>query len=103
LYCGPEVIYQQLAKLGLQRLYDRSTAPNPAPVTNTPPFANVASSAVATPTNPFAATNPSPTPAMTILLRDASGVEQQLKIDAPSPQLLQALSAEASGQPRQIR
>jgi len=103
LYCGPEVIYQQLAKLGLQRLYDRTTAPNLAPATTTTPISNVASSAIATPSNPFSATNPSPTPAMTILLRDASGVEQQLKIDAPSPQLLQALSAEASGQARQIR
>jgi S1-C subfamily serine protease len=91
LYCGPEVVYQQLSKVGLQRLYsgNQISGPESSRISATP--------TAATPTaTPSAA-------AMTVIVRDPTGTERQIHIDAPSPQLLQALATEASTVPRPLR
>ncbi len=64
LYSGPEVLYQQIAKLGLDRLYDRKVAPS------------VASKSI------------------TVIVREANGGERHLQIQDPSPALLQAIHSE---------
>jgi S1-C subfamily serine protease len=88
LYCGPEVVYQQLAKVGLQKLYSGDAA-----MIASAPDATAAS---------FATSNPIAAP-MTVILRDRTGAEQQIRIDTPSPQLLQALQAESAGATRLAR
>ena len=81
LYSAPAVVYHQLSKLGLQRLYIGSTLDTIAAA-------------------PMADANPSPViPAsnnMTVIVRDAQGREQQIQIPSPSPKLLQALAEESS-------
>ena len=81
LYSAPAVVYHQLSKLGLQRLYIGSTLDTIAAA-------------------PMADANPSPViPAsnnMTVFVRDAQGREQQIQIPSPSPKLLQALAEESS-------
>jgi len=76
LYNGADVVYFELAKLGLQRLFnDRTDAPQAqsiARATNTPPDATTI-------------------PEMTVILRGRDGKQEQLNIPQPSPKLLQAL------------
>ena len=76
LYNAAEVVYSELAKLGLQRLFnDRNDAPQSPLIANT--------------------TNPAPqsvsVPELTVILRGRDGKQEQLNISEPSPQLLQAL------------
>jgi len=76
LYNAAEVVYFELAKLGLQRLFnDRNDTPQ------SPLMAN--------------AKNPSAqsvsVPELTVILRGRDGKQEQLTIPQPSPQLLQAL------------
>lgn len=86
LYCGPEVVYQQLSKVGLQRLYSGNQNSG---TENSRPAANPTATPAAT--------------AMTVIVRDPTGTERQIHIDAPSPQLLQALATEAGTAPRPLR
>lgn len=90
LYCGPEVVYQQLSKVGLQRLYNgNQNSGNPG------------SRLAAAPNTP--ANTPTPSPTMTVIVRDPAGTERQIHIDAPSPQLLQALATESSATSKPLR
>lgn len=86
LYSAPTVVYHQLSKLGLQRLYSGSTinalAAAPIADSNTGPTVPTAV--------PAASNN------MTVIVRDPQGREQQIQIPAPSPKLLQALAEESS-------
>lgn len=81
LYNGADVVYFELAKLGLQRLFndrmfnDRTDAPQTQSI------------ARATNTTSDAMTIPE----MTVILRGRDGKQEQLNIPQPSPQLLQAL------------
>lgn len=81
LYNGADVVYFELAKLGLQRLFndrmfnDHLDAPQTqsiARATNTTPDATAIAE-------------------MTVILRGRDGKQEQLNIPQPSPQLLQAL------------
>jgi S1-C subfamily serine protease len=81
LYSAPTVVYHQLSKLGLQRLYSGSTLETIAAV---PTAAPKASEVVPASNN------------MTVIVRDAQGREQQIQIPSPSPRLLQALAEERS-------
>ena len=75
LYNAAEVVYFELAKLGLQRLFnDRNDTPN------TPMIANARNSAPSV-----------SVPELTVILRSRDGKQEQLNIPQPSPQLLQAL------------
>jgi len=80
LYSAAEVVYHQLAKLGLQRLFndrnDTSTL-----------------SRVPTNTIPNAISNASPRsmPELTVIMRDPAGQQEQLIIKQPTPELMQAL------------
>ena len=76
LYNAADVVYFELAKLGLQRLFnDRTDAPQTQSI------------AKATDTRPVAMAIPE----MTVILRGRDGKQEQLTIPQPSPQLLQAL------------
>lgn len=76
LYNAAEVVYFELAKLGLQRLFnDRNDTPQSPLMANT--------------TNP--APNSVSVPELTVILRGSDGKQEQLNISQPSPQLLQAL------------
>jgi S1-C subfamily serine protease len=92
LYSAPMVVYHQLSKLGLQRLYSGPTLDAIA----------IAPTAEASPS--LAETSPSPViPAsnnMTVILRDPQGRQQQIQIQSPSPKLLQALAEESSSMVR---
>lgn len=73
LYNAAEVVYFELAKLGLHRLFnDRNE------VLPTPTIASNAQEAASL-------------PEMTVILRSRDGKQEQLSIPQPSPQLLQAL------------
>ena len=81
LYNAAEVVYSELAKLGLQRLFnDRSDTPQSPLVANTknPSLQSVSVQSVAV-------------PELTVILRGRDGTQEQLNISQPSPQLLQAL------------
>ncbi|HUP77606.1 MAG TPA: trypsin-like peptidase domain-containing protein [Pirellula sp.] len=76
LYNAAEVVYFELAKLGLQRLFnDRTDAQQP------PSVASI--------------TNPDPVAAapseMTVIMRGRDGKQEQFVIPQPSPQLLQSI------------
>ncbi len=76
LYNAADVVYFELAKLGLQRLFnDRTEVPQ------TPSIARSSNT-----TQDAAAI-----PEMTVILRSRDGKQEQLNIPQPSPQLLQAL------------
>jgi len=78
LYNAAEVVYFELAKLGLQRLFnDRNDSPL------TPDNSSIAKS-----TSP---PNVAIAPEMTVILRGRDGKQEQLEIPQPTPQLLQAL------------
>lgn len=76
LYNAADVVYFELAKLGLQRLFndrdDRSIATTLANANNTK-------------------TNSESIREMTVIMRSPDGKQEQLTIPEPSPQLLQAL------------
>ena len=77
LYNGAEVVYYQLAKLGLHRLFNERTGEQP----NTNNLArNIAPNRTAPPTSE-----------LTVLLMGSDGKQEQLHITQPNPQLLQAL------------
>jgi len=82
LYSAPPVVYHQLSKLGLQRLY---TGPKQDAIA-TVPAANANPSLVVPASN---RTNP-----MTVIVLDPQGRQQQIQIPSPSPKLLQALAEE---------
>jgi len=81
LYSAPAVVYHQLSRLGLQRLYSGSSrdtiAANPTATTNANPIAPAANN-------------------MTVIVRDPQGREHHIQIPSPSPRLLQALAEESS-------
>ena len=79
LYNAAEVVYFELAKLGLQRLFnDRVDAP---------PMQSIAKAgSVSDPRQ-----DASFAPELTVILRGRDGKQEQLNIPQPSPQLLQAL------------
>ena len=83
LYNAAEVVYFELAKLGLQRLFnDRDDTPqSPNHTPQSPLIANTTNSAPHT----FSV------PELTVILRGSDGKQEQLNIAQPSPQLLQAL------------
>ena len=81
LYNGADVVYFELAKLGLQRLFndrmfnDRTDAPQTQSIAR---VTNTTSDAMTI-------------PEMTVILRSRDGKQEQLNIAQPSQQLLQAL------------
>lgn len=77
LYNGAEVVYYQLAKLGLHRLFNERTGEQPN--TN-----NLARDLAPNRTAP-------PTSELTVFLMGSDGKQEQLHITQPNPQLLQAL------------
>jgi hypothetical protein len=71
LYCGTEVLYEQISKLGLERLIEpKSSAGEVAPSK------------------------------LAVQIIDAQGRVQQVQIDRPSEPLLQAIRTEAQGSSR---
>jgi S1-C subfamily serine protease len=77
LYNGAEVVYYQLAKLGLQRLFNERSGEQP----NTNYLArDIAPNRTAPSTSE-----------LTVLLMGSDGKQEQLHITQPNPQLLQAL------------
>ena len=77
LYNGAEVVYYQLAKLGLHRLFNERTSEQPS--TN-----NLARDIAPNRTAPI-------TSELTVLLMGSDGKQERLHITQPNPQLLQAL------------
>jgi hypothetical protein len=80
LYNGAEVVYQQLAKLGLERLF------NERPEQDIPTESKSSIGYVAEGQNPSRTSTE-----MTVILKDASGRQETLHIPKPSPILLQAV------------
>ncbi len=82
LYSGPEVVYKQLSRLGLEHLYRNSV---PASVTTEVLQAshNSSQSAIQTAAQE-----------MVIIMRDRNGKEHTVQVANPSPQLVQAVTTE---------
>ena len=79
LYNAAEIVYFELAKLGLQRLFNDRV--------DTPPMQSIAKAgSVSEPRQ-----DASFAPELTVILRGRDGKQEQLNIPQPSPQLLQAL------------
>jgi thiol-disulfide isomerase/thioredoxin len=94
LYSGPEVVYQQLERLGLRRLYESPSNPTPSQAweeTWQRAVQQAATTLDAAPSNrvPRAATS------LTLSIRDDAGSEQRFLIPNPSPELLQRLQSQA--------
>jgi hypothetical protein len=81
LYNGAEVVYQQLAKLGLQRLFNERGV-------GLPSESNLVRDAIQAPNNRMTLASHSE---MTVILKDANGRQEQLHIPKPSAQLIQAV------------
>lgn len=79
LYNAAEVVYSELAKLGLQRLFNERD--------DAPPMQSIATAG--NPAEPRQ--DASIAPELTVILRGRDGKQEQLNIPQPSPQLLQAL------------
>ncbi len=115
LYSGPEVVYQQLARLGLARLYHPASMPNNI-LASSPPDAfpdqsmgdgwkaaigqaaqvageSAISSIASVVRNSSVAT-------LTAIYRDVDGKEQRIIIPSPSAALLQALQSQAGAEPQ---
>ena len=82
LYNAAEVVYFELAKLGLQRLFNERTDTQPTP--SNPAIAKSNSPPIGPP-------NSATMPEMTVILRGRDGNQEKIEIAQPSPQLLQAL------------
>jgi hypothetical protein len=82
LYNAAEVVYFELAKLGLQRLFNERTDMQPS--LSQPTIAQSNSS-------PNGPPNSATMPEMTVILRGRDGNQEKIEIAQPSPQLLQAL------------
>lgn len=83
LYNAAEVVYYELAKLGLQRLFnERNDRPHSSMIakTNGPEHAAKAIPAI---------------PEMTVILRGRDGAQEQITIPQPAPHLLQAIRESA--------
>lgn len=93
LYNSAEVVYHQLAKLGLQRLFnERKDEPENLVANNSTATAVAPRMAEQTRiSEPSSAAQQSGVQEMTVVLRDRDGNQEQLRINQPSPQLLQAL------------
>ena len=79
LYAGLEVIHEQVAKLGLESLLQ------PAPT--------IPQSSMADRSNNNRS-NSNPSKSITLIVRDGDGSQREMKIQDPSPALLQALARE---------
>ncbi len=127
LYSGPEVVYNQLARLGLGRLYEpadqqvasisSSLPPGSSSVAQANTVSNafpdraagdgwkstvdqLARSARETAANTVASmTRANNGATLTAILRDAQGREQRITIPSPSPALLQTLQAHSQSTP----
>jgi hypothetical protein len=80
LYSAAEVVYFQLGRLGLQRLFNESAKRERTGISN----ASVAQNINPPQSNQLAME-------MTVLVKDSQGNTQQIRVDQPSPQLLQAI------------
>lgn len=85
LYSGPEVVYKQLSRLGLQRLY---TKPEQSSLRDT----KIAQQ----PNRPEAQNSFNPSE-ITVIMRDRAGQQRQINIDSPAPELLQAIQTSSNG------
>jgi hypothetical protein len=108
LYNGPEVVYAQLERLGLARLYDKPSSkpsvaiqaananqrPNQSAAVGDTWQKAMAAAALETSQNP--STEPSSPTRLTARIRDARGQEQVIDIVNPPPQLLEALRTEST-------
>ena len=77
LYNGAEVVYYQLAKLGLHRLFNERTGEQPNTNNQAREFPPDRTTSI--------------TSELTVLLKGSDGKQEQLHITQPNPQLLQAL------------
>ena len=77
LYNGAEVVYYQLAKLGLHRLFNERTGELPNTNNQAREFPPDRTTSI--------------TSELTVLLKGSDGKQEQLHITQPNPQLLQAL------------
>ncbi len=77
LYNAPSVVYQQLNRLGLQRLYTHVTSQNLAATAPTSPAHSL------------------PTRRVTVLVEEEDGKNQRLEIANPTPEFLQAIRSQA--------
>jgi hypothetical protein len=95
LYNAADVVYQQLSKLGLQRLFNQEVAPPAAGLvsnsTNQDPSGRDRHPGL----TPSPASQPqlaaNGTPEMTVILKDSAGRQEYMHIRQPSPDLLQAV------------
>ena len=77
IYNGAEVVYYQLAKLGLHRLFNERTGEQPNTNNQAREFPPDRTTSI--------------TSELTVLLKGSDGKQEQLHITQPNPQLLQAL------------
>lgn len=77
LYNGAEVVYHQLSKLGLQRLFNERSDDMSRPRRSANETGSNRTTAAAS--------------ELTVIVKDSNGTREQLNIQHPSPQLLQAL------------
>jgi S1-C subfamily serine protease len=86
LYNAPDVVYKQLSRLGLQRLYDRPRENGPEK--------QIASNARVQAQAQSNAAIDAAAAGLTVVMRDQTGKEQRIQVANPSPQLMQAIVAE---------
>jgi hypothetical protein len=91
LYSAADVVYFQLEKLGLQRLFNERSASN-AIAAGT---ADATSPSLNRALNLESSNQPASPVEMTVLLRDRNGKQERLDITQPSDQLLQAMRQSA--------
>ena len=102
IYAAAEIVYAQIERLQLTHLFNDNAPAQSAPLQNAP--VQFASNQI--PVTPSAATNsfsPAQVPVdqpsasqITCIVRDASGHEQIVRVNSPSPELLNAIYRQAN-------
>jgi thiol-disulfide isomerase/thioredoxin len=95
LYSGPEVVYEQLERLGLRRLYESPSNPPPPTQAWEENWQQAVHQAATTLDSAPSHLVPGGATSLTLSLRDAAGSEQRFLIRNPSPELLQRLRSQA--------
>jgi Trypsin-like peptidase domain len=92
LYNAAEVVYQQLAKLGLQRLFNEDASSRGTAIAKSNPSDSFPpNDKISSPSTHEADLSTNRPSEMTVILKDATGRQELLLIPKPSPVLLQAV------------
>jgi hypothetical protein len=91
IYAAAGIVYSQIERLGLSHLFNENTPTQSSPVQFASNQTVVPTAEIPNTTGQLAATT-----GLTCIVRDASGREHVVRVDSPSPELLDAIHRQAT-------